>query len=184
METTKTIESAVFGGGGFWCTEAVFSSLKGIVSTMPGYSGGSVENPAYEQVSSGDTGHVEVTKVEFDPDEISYHDLLTVFFATHDPTTMNRQGNDVGPQYRSVIFYMNEEQKRQAEEYIKEVASSFSDPIVTTVQTFEAFYLAEDYHQKYYEKHKDFPYCQAIIDPKLEKLQQHFAALLKSHSKE
>jgi peptide-methionine (S)-S-oxide reductase len=177
-----TIETAVFGGGCFWCTEAVFNSLKGIVSAMPGYSGGYVKDPTYEEVSAGDTGHAEVTKIEFDPSEITYHDLLTVFFATHDPTTLDRQGNDVGIQYRSVIFYMSEEQKQQAEQYIKEVASSFSNPIVTSLQPFEAFYPAEDYHQRYYEKHKDAPYCMAIIDPKLEKLQQHFASLFKAHS--
>lgn len=183
METIQKNQTAVFGGGCFWCTEAVFNSLKGIVSAMPGYSGGAVKNPTYEEVSAGDTGHAEVTKVEFDPNEISYHDLLTVFFATHNPMTLNRQGNDIGTQYRSVIFYTTEEQRQQVEDYIKEAAPSFSDPIITTVQPFEAFYPAEDYHQRYYEKHKDAPYCQAIIDPKLEKLQQYFAALLKSHSK-
>lgn len=179
-----TYETAVFGGGCFWCTEAVFDSLRGIISATPGYSGGSVKNPTYEQVSAGDTAHAEVTKVEFDPNEITYRDLLTIFFATHDPTTLNRQGNDIGTQYRSVIFYMNDEQKWQAETYIKEVAPSFTDPIVTSLQPFEAFYPAEDYHRKYYENHKDFPYCQAVIDPKMEKLQQHFASFLKSHTKQ
>lgn len=183
METMHTTETAVFGGGCFWCTEAVFNSLKGIISAVPGYSGGYVKDPTYEQVSAGDTAHAEVTNLEFDPNEISYHDLLTVFFATHNPTTLNRQGNDIGTQYRSVIFYTSDVQKQQAEAYIKEVAYSFTDPIVTTIQPLEIFYPAEDYHQKYYEKHKDAPYCQAIIDPKLEKLQEHFASLLKSHSK-
>ncbi len=183
METMQSVQTAVFGGGCFWCTEAVFNTLKGVVSVVPGYSGGYVKDPSYEQVSAGDTGHAEVTKIEFDPNEISFYDLLTVFFATHDPTTLDRQGNDIGTQYRSVIFYMDEDQKRQAEDHIKEVVPSFTDPIVTSLRPFEAFYPAEDYHQKYYEKHKDTPYCQAIIDPKLEKLQKQFAALLKSHTK-
>lgn len=177
-------ETAIFGGGCFWCTEAVFNSLKGIISATPGYAGGHIENPTYEEVSGGTTGHAEATKIEFDPDEITFNDLLMVFFATHDPTTLNRQGNDVGPQYRSIILYTTELQKKQAEEYINSIRGSFSGPIVTEVKPFEKFYEAEDYHQRYYERHKDAPYCQAIIDPKLEKLQKQFVELLKSHKKQ
>lgn len=183
MQIGQKTETAVFGGGCFWCTEAVFGSLKGIVSAMPGYAGGHIENPSYEEVSMGDTGHAEVTRIEFDPSEITFKELLTVFFATHDPTTLNRQGNDIGPQYRSLILYASEGQRRQAEEYIKEVQNLFTDPIVTELKPFEKFYEAEDYHQRYYERHKDAPYCQAIIDPKLEKLHKQFAELLKTHEK-
>lgn len=183
MKEEYKTETAVFGGGCFWCTEAVFNSLKGIISATPGYSGGHVENPSYEAVSTGETGHAEVTRIEFDPGKITYKDLLTVFFATHDPTTPDRQGNDIGPQYRSIVLYINEEQKGQATEYIKTIGDSFSDPIVTELQPFDKFYEAEDYHKQYYGKHKDAPYCRAIIDPKLEKLQQQFVDLLKSHKK-
>jgi peptide-methionine (S)-S-oxide reductase len=172
---------AVFGGGCFWCTEAVFSTLKGVVSVIPGYSGGTVANPTYEQVSSGKTGHAEVIKIEFDPATIGFADLLTVFFNTHDPTTLNRQGNDAGTQYRSVIFYSNEDQKIAASKLVSELnsAKAYNDPIVTEVLPLGEFYEAEDYHQKYYETHKDAPYCEIIIAPKLEKLQKKFAELLK-----
>lgn len=183
MREEQNIEVAVFAGGCFWCTEAVFDGLKGVISAVPGYSGGKAVNPTYEEVSEGTTGHAESIKIEFDPAEVTYKDLLTVFFATHDPTTIDRQGNDVGSQYRSVVFFMNEEQRAQTQEYIKEAQSSFSDPIVTEVRSFEAFYEAEDYHKRYYETHKDAPYCRAIIDPKLEKLQKQFAELLKTHKK-
>ncbi|EKD23692.1 MAG: methionine sulfoxide reductase A [uncultured bacterium] len=176
-------ETIVFGGGCFWCTEAIFANLKGIVSATPGYAGGTTHNPTYDVVSSGETGHAEVTKIEFNPSIITVNDLLTVFFATHDPTTLNRQGNDVGTQYRSIILYTSEAQERQAREYITSVQDSFSDPIITEIKPFTEFYEAEDYHQRYYEKHKDAPYCQAIIDQKLEKLQKQFAALLTSHTK-
>ncbi|EKD24486.1 MAG: hypothetical protein ACD_81C00002G0001 [uncultured bacterium] len=181
MEQKK--EVAIFGGGCFWCTEAIFNALKGVIVATPGYSGGHVQNPTYEAVSAGTTGHAEATKIEFNPGEISFKELLTVFFATHDPTTINRQGNDVGPQYRSVIFYTSEEQRIQAEEYIKEEQASFSDPIITELKPFEVFYEAEDYHKRYYETHKDAPYCRAVIDPKMEKLQKQFAELLKTHTK-
>lgn len=169
------IEKAVFGGGCFWCTEVVFKKLKGVELVLPGYSGGTEEDATYEKVSSGTTGHAEVTYVEFDPKEISYRDLLTVFFASHDPTTVNRQGNDVGPQYRSVIFYTNEEQKKEAEELIRDLGEG----IVTELEPFKEFYEAEDYHKNYYESHKDAPYCQIIINPKLEKVEKKFANLLK-----
>jgi len=175
-------EIAVFGGGCFWCTEAVFKDLKGVISVMPGYSGGTVENPTYEQVCEGTTGHAEVIKIEFNPEEISYRDLLTVFFATHDPTTINRQGNDIGEQYRSVIFYENEGQKKEAEAFIKELNSSNKKGgrIVTEVGPLSGFYEAEDYHKNYYEKNQSQPYCQLIINPKLEKVQKDFAELLKN----
>lgn len=173
-------EIAVFGGGCFWCTEAVFSMLKGVMLVKPGYAGGTVPNPTYEDVSSGRTGHAEVIYIEFDPSQISYKTLLTVFFASHDPTTFNRQGNDIGTQYRSVVFYTTPGQKADAESFIKELTESSSegDPIVTEVKPLEAFYDAESYHQNYYASHKDAPYCQVIINPKLEKVQKQFADLL------
>lgn len=170
---------AVFAGGCFWCTEAIFKELNGVKSVTPGYSGGNVKNPTYEQVSTEETGHAEATKFEYDESVISYDDLLTVFFATHDPTTLNRQGNDVGTQYRSAIFYMNEEQKKEAEEFIKKIDTDKSKPVVTELGPFEEFYEAEDYHKNYYEAHKNQPYCQLVISPKLEKLKSHFQELLK-----
>ena len=182
MEETQV---AVFGGGCFWCTEAVFDELEGVVSVMPGYAGGSVKNPTYEKVCSGQTGHAEVIRIEFDPSQITFTDLLTVFFATHDPTTLNRQGADVGTQYRSVVFYVDEEQKRQAELFIKELndANSFDWPVVTTVEPLKELYPAEDYHRKYYANNTYQPYCQITIPPKLNKLHKQFSELLKSHAK-
>ena len=180
MSVQNNHQIAVFGGGCFWCTEAIFSSLKGVKSVIPGYSGGTKVNPSYDEVSGGNTGHVECAKIEFDPEIISFNDLLNVFFHTHDPTTLNRQGNDVGTQYRSVIFYTSLEQKESANNFIKELEKnhSYNKPIVTTVEPLGEFYLAEDYHQKYYENHKDAPYCQIIIEPKLEKLNTEFKELL------
>ena len=176
---------AVFGGGCFWCTEAVFDELRGVKSVVSGYAVGSTKNPTYEEVCGGRTGHAEVIKIEFDPGEIAFKDLLTVFFATHDPTTLNRQGNDVGTQYRSAIFYANEEQKREAEAFIKEPneSKSFGKPVVTTLEPLGEFYQAEDYHQKYYANNPYQPYCQYMIPPKLNKLNKQFGALLKLHSK-
>ncbi len=176
------IKTAVFGGGCFWCTEAVFNELKGVVSVVPGYSGGDLKNPGYEQVTKGYTGHIEVIKFEFDESQITYKDLLAVFFATHDPTTKNRQGADIGPQYQSVIFYADEEQKQQALRYVKDLEEQnlFGKPIVTEVRPLKNFFIAEDYHQKYYENHKNLPYCQLVIDPKLEKLKKQFISLLKT----
>jgi peptide-methionine (S)-S-oxide reductase len=175
------MEKAIFGGGCFWCTEAVFKMLKGVKTVLPGYSGGIEADATYEKVSSGHTDHAEVTYVEYDPGEIKYRDLLTVFFASHDPTTVNRQGNDIGPQYRSVIFYTTEEQKKEADEFIKEIDSSSKEgsKVVTELVPFETFYEAENYHKQYYESHKDALYCQIIINPKLEKVQKQFARLLK-----
>lgn len=176
-------EIAVFGGGCFWCTEAIFRELRGIISAMPGYAGGHVEHPTYEQVSSGTTGHAEVTRIVFDPALISYDELLTVFFGTHDPTTPNRQGNDVGAQYRSLILYTNDEQKRSAEAFIKKLNASAASgsPVVTGLAPLGDFYEAEDYHRRYFERHKSDPYCQVVIAPKVQKVQHEFAALLKSH---
>jgi peptide-methionine (S)-S-oxide reductase len=176
---------AVFGGGCFWCTEAVFDELRGVRSVVSGYAGGSAKNPSYEQVCRGLTGHAEVIEIEFDPSQISFRDLLTVFFATHDPTTLNRQGNDVGTQYRSTVLYTNEEQQREAEAFIKELNDSkaFSNRVVTTVEPLGEFYPAEDYHQKYYANNSYQPYCQYMIPPKLNKLHKQFTELLKSHRK-
>ncbi len=175
-------EVAVFGGGCFWCTEAVFKNLKGVSSILPGYAGGTVPNPTYQQVSNGNTGHAEVIKVEFNPSEVPYETLLDIFFAFHDPTTLNRQGNDVGTQYRSVIFYSTEEQKQKAEEYIKKLTQEavFKDPIVTTIEPLTEVYIAEDYHKNYYELNKDQPYCKFIIDPKIKKLREKFSQYLKN----
>ena len=178
-------EIAVFGGGCFWCTEAVFNELRGVGAVMPGYAGGSVANPTYEQVSDGNTGHAEVTRVEFDPSVIAYKDLLTIFFGSHNPTTLNRQGNDVGTQYRSIILYTNAQQKTAAEKYIAELNASgdLGAPVVTKVEPLTEFYAAEDYHQKYYERNASQPYCQVVIDPKLAKLREKFAAFLKTAPK-
>jgi methionine-S-sulfoxide reductase len=178
------LATAVFGGGCFWCVEAVFDELSGVHSVVSGYAGGESKNPTYEQVCGGRTGHAEVIKIEFDPEQISFRDLMTVFFATHDPTTLNRQGNDVGTQYRSAIFFGNEEQKKEAAAFIKELgdAKSFKNSIVTTLEPLTEFYPAEDYHQKYYANNPYQPYCQYMIPPKLTKLHKQYKELLKSHA--
>jgi len=172
---------AVFGGGCFWCTEAVFKMLKGVSLVEPGYAGGTTENPTYEEVSGGNTGHAEVIYIEYNPEEVSYRDLLTVFFASHDPTTVNRQGNDVGTQYRSVIFYTSDEQKKEAEEFIKEIneSSASGDMVVTELEPLGKFYKAENYHKDYFENNPEQAYCQVIINPKLDKVKKEFASLLK-----
>lgn len=172
---------AVFGGGCFWCTEAVFKNLKGVSSVTPGYAGGTKIYPTYEDVVSGKTGHAEVIRIEYDPSLVFYKTLLTVFFATHDPTTPNRQGPDVGAQYRSLILYANEEQERAAHEFIAKLNDSTNDgaPIVTEVMALEAFYPAEAYHRNYYDRNSQNPYCQIVINPKLKKVQEKFADLLK-----
>ncbi|HWP84180.1 MAG TPA: peptide-methionine (S)-S-oxide reductase MsrA [Terriglobia bacterium] len=174
-------DSAVFGGGCFWCTETVFERLKGVLSVMPGYAGGQTANPTYEQVCSGRTGHAEVVKIDYDPRQISFRDLLAVFFATHDPTTLNRQGNDIGTQYRSIILYASAEQKQEAEAFLRELAESgkFPRPVVTELKPLEAFYPAEEYHRQYYRRNQSQPYCQFVIAPKVDKLQQRFRELLK-----
>lgn len=178
-------EMAVFGGGCFWCTEALFKELRGVISVMPGYAGGTKEYPTYEEVSRGKTGHAEVIKIEFDPNEIKYRDLLTVFFATHDPTTLNQQGADVGTQYRSIVLYTNESQHREAEEYINAISQALPQgkKIVTEVKPLSVFYEAEANHRDYYQKNQSAPYCQIVILPKIEKLEKEFQELLKSHSK-
>ncbi|HLD00038.1 peptide-methionine (S)-S-oxide reductase [Candidatus Kaiserbacteria bacterium RIFCSPHIGHO2_01_FULL_48_10] len=174
-------EIAVFGGGCFWCTEAAFERLRGIVSVESGYAGGNVENPTYEQVSGGRTGHAEVVRVEFDPLQISFHDLLTVFFGIHDPTTLNRQGNDSGTQYRSFILYTSDLQKQEVELYIAELQRDLKQtPIVTEIKKLAAFYPAEEYHKRYYERNSDQPYCQLVINPKIAKLKKEYAEFLKS----
>ena len=174
-------EVAIFGGGCFWCTEAVYDSLHGVKSVESGYAGGHVENPTYRQVCGGDTGHVEVVRVTFDPQEISYRDLLDVFFSIHDPTTLNRQGGDVGTQYRSVIFYNSEEQRLAAEQAIATLNAShvWPDPVVTAVEPATKFFIAEDYHQEYFTNNPSQPYCQLVISPKVRKFQQKFAARVK-----
>jgi peptide-methionine (S)-S-oxide reductase len=176
---------AVFAGGCFWCTEAVFDELRGVESVVSGYAGGKTKNPTYEQVCMGNTGHAEVIKIDFDAAQISFRDLMTVFFATHDPTTLNRQGNDVGTQYRSAIFYADDKQKEEAAAFMKELdgAKTFKNSIVTTLEPLTEFYPAEGYHQKFYANNPFQPYCQYVIPPKLSKLHKQFAELLKSHSK-
>lgn len=167
----KNMEQATFGAGCFWCVEAVFEGLDGVESVVAGYAGGTTPNPSYEDVCSGETGHAEVAQITFDPIKISYERLLEVFWETHDPTTLNRQGADRGTQYRSVIFYHDEKQKQAAEKSMKEAAGSFDDPIVTEIKPLTKFYEAENYHQDYYRNNPNAPYCQFVIKPKLKKLQ-------------
>ena len=177
MERHKEI--AVFAGGCFWCTEAVFERLNGVVSVMPGYTGGAVPNPTYPQVCTGRTGHAEGVRVEFDPEKISYNDLLSVFFATHDPTSLNRQGADVGTEYRSAIFYTTDDQRQAAEAYIKRLDQQLPRKVVTEVVPLGEFYEAEDYHQQYYDNNAFAPYCQFVIEPKLHKLYKNFGEMVK-----
>ena len=180
---TRT-EVATFGSGCFWCSEAVFSELRGVVKVESGYSGGKVANPTYEQVCTDTTGHAEIARVTFEPDSVSYKELLEVFFSTHDPTTPNRQGADEGSQYRSVIFYHDEGQRRAAQEMIAELTreEAFRNPIVTEVAPFDVFYPAEDYHRDYFIRNPRQPYCQAVIPPKLAKFRAHFQSKLKKAS--
>ena len=178
---TPKLETATFGGGCFWCVEAVFQDLKGVHRTVSGYAGGSTPNPTYEQVCAEITGHAEVVQIAFDPGTISYEDLLDIFWRTHDPTTLNRQGADVGTQYRSVIFYHNETQKALSERSRAETDASglWPDPIVTEIAALQAFYPAENYHQNYYRLNADQPYCQVVIAPKVRKLKTSFHHKLK-----
>jgi len=180
----KRMEVATLGGGCFWCIEAVFGEVEGVVSVLPEYSGGQVANPTYEEVSTGTTGHAEVVQVTFDPEIISYRELLEIFFAMHDPTTLNRQGNDVGTQYRSVIFYHNGEQKATAEKLIEELnkAKIYNAPIVTKVEPFKAFYKAEEYHRDYFKRHPEQPYCKLVISPKIAKLRKKYRNKLKKQA--
>lgn len=175
-------ETAVLGGGCFWCLEAVFDKLEGVISVESGYMGGHVDKPTYRQVCEGDTGHVEVVRVNFDRDKLSYDDVLEVFFAIHDPTTLNRQGNDVGDQYRSVIFYNSEEQRQEAQAAIARLnaAHAFPGPIVTTVEPAQQFHMAEEYHQEYFTSNPYQPYCQLVVSPKVKKFQQKFADKIKA----
>ena len=184
MDEQNKYEVATFGAGCFWCTEAVFQRLKGVVKVESGYSGGSVPNPTYEAVCTGKTGHAECTQITFDPKIISYKELLEVFWKTHDPTTLNRQGADAGTQYRSVIFYHNDEQKQLAGKYKNELTSAkiWSDPVVTEISSFRKFYKAEDYHQNYYNQNSNQPYCSFVITPKLDKFKKIFAEKLKNDS--
>jgi peptide-methionine (S)-S-oxide reductase len=177
-------ETATLGGGCFWCVEAVYSEAVGVTSVVSGYMGGRSANPTYEEVCSGRSGHVEVVEITFDPVVIGYRDVLEVFFATHDPTTLNRQGNDSGTQYRSVIFYHSPDQRATAEELIRELTAekAFADPIVTAVEPATAFYPAEDYHQNYFENHPRQPYCTFVVAPKVQKFRKKFAARVKRTS--
>lgn len=183
MDSTmsRKLEYATLGGGCFWCTAAVFSELKGIEKVESGYSGGIMPNPSYEQVCAGDTGHAEVVQLAFDPVIISYKDILEVFFSVHDPTTLNRQGADVGTQYRSVIFFHSTEQKRTAADVIKQVGESgvWGRPIVTELAPFGAFYKAEDYHQSYFKTNPNQPYCSVVIAPKVAKFRKHYLERLR-----
>lgn len=179
------MEKATFAGGCFWCTEALFKRIKGVEKVFPGYAGGFIKNPSYEDVCSGNTGHAECIQIEFDPKIVSFRKLLEIFFYTHDPTTLNQQGNDIGSQYRSVVFYHTEEQKKDAEDFIKKLDNSkkYRNKIVTEVESFKNFYIAEDYHKNYYEKNKDAPYCDITITPKIIKLIDKFNAEIKKEYK-
>jgi peptide-methionine (S)-S-oxide reductase len=180
-DKTNHNDTATFGAGCFWCVEAIFEELKGVQKVTSGYSGGHVPDPTYEQVCTGTTGHAEVCQIIFDPDTISYKDLLGVFWRIHDPTTLNRQGADVGTQYRSVIFYHNDQQKELAEKYKKELdhSGAFDKPIVTEIVPFKAFYKAKSYHQHYYDNNPNAPYCNIVIGPKIEKFRKVFKNMLK-----
>ncbi|HYE24323.1 MAG TPA: peptide-methionine (S)-S-oxide reductase MsrA [Clostridia bacterium] len=176
-----TRETAILGAGCFWCVEAAFKQLDGVETVQSGYMGGAVENPTYKQVCSGKTGHVEVARVEFDPAKISFGEVLDVFFTVHDPTTLNRQGNDIGTQYRSVIFYTGERQKSEAEQKIRELTDrkAWPNPIVTTIEPASKFYVAEDYHQDYFANNAYQPYCMFVVAPKVEKVRAKFESKLK-----
>lgn len=182
LRNMPTTETAILGGGCFWCVEAAIKQLQGVESVRSGYMGGASPNPTYQQVCSGKTGHVEVAEIVFDPSIISYGDLLHVFFTLHDPTTLNRQGNDVGEQYRSVIFYLNEEQKKIAGDVIAELTrdKTFRDPIVTAVEPASTFYVAEDYHQDYFANNSMQPYCMFVVSPKVQKIREKYTQRLKA----
>lgn len=179
------LQTATFAGGCFWCTEAIFKRLKGVISVTPGYSGGKSTNPHYDEVSSGSTGHAEAVQIEFDPNIIPYERLLDVFWHTHNPTTMNQQGNDVGTQYRSMILYHTDEQKKAAEKSKEDLQKSgeYKDPIVTEIHPFEHFYTAEEYHKNYYENNESAPYCMFVINPKIQKLLKEFGNDVKDEYK-
>lgn len=176
------MQEAILGAGCFWCVEAIFQRLKGVKSVEAGYSGGHVENPSYNAVCSGDTGHAEVARIEFDENQLSFEDLLEVFFLTHDPTTLNRQGNDIGSQYRSVIFYQNEDQRKTAESMKDKMNKSdeFDSPIVTEISPLVNYYKAEDYHQNFFNNNPAQPYCAAVVGPKVRKFMDKFDTKLKT----
>ena len=178
--TSDTLQIATFGAGCFWCTEAQFQQLKGVKSVESGYMGGELPNPTYQQVCSGTTGHAEVTNVWYDPREVSFDELLAAFWTSHDPTQLNRQGNDVGTQYRSAIFYHSDEQRQKAQDYKKKLndEQAYNAPVVTQIAPASTFYKAEDYHQNYYNQNGDQPYCQFVVRPKLEKFRKVFAGKL------
>jgi peptide-methionine (S)-S-oxide reductase len=178
---TPQLDTATFANGCFWCTEAIFQELEGVVKVTSGYSGGQIENPTYEQVCAKNTGHAEALNIVYDKNKISFDELLKIFWETHDPTTLNRQGNDVGPQYRSAVFYHDEEQKEKAERYKSALDKSgaWDNPIVTEITAYKNFYLAEDYHQNYFKNNGGAPYCYYVIRPKVEKFQKVFKDKLK-----
>lgn len=178
MLSGKT-EVATLGGGCFWCVEAVYQELQGVIKVESGYSGGHVDNPTYREVCAGVTGHAEVAQITFDPSVVSFRDVLHVFFTVHDPTTLNRQGNDAGTQYRSVIYYHSKDQKKVAEEVMKEAQEAWDDPIVTEISGFEKFYKAEDYHQNYFKDNPNQPYCSFVVAPKVKKFREKFKDKLK-----
>ena len=180
-EKKQEKEVATLGSGCFWCTEAVFNRIRGVEKVESCYSGGTIENPSYEQVSTGTTGHAEVVQITFNPQVINYEEILEIFFATHDPTTLNRQGADVGTQYRSVIFYHTQQQKQTAEKMIQRLSSEglWDAPIVTKIEPFKIFYEAEEYHKDYFKRHPEQAYCRLVISPKIAKLQQHYLSKLK-----
>src|SRR5208282_5578918 len=178
-QSNLRLEKATIGGGCFWCTEATFEQIEGVEKVESGYAGGNLPKPTYEQVCSGTTGHAEVVQITFNPEKISFREILEIFFAMHDPTTLNRQGADVGTQYRSVILYNNAEQKEIAEQIIRETQAKTGKKIVTQLVPYETFYKAEDYHQSYYQQNSRQPYCQMVITPKMIKLRQHYQNRLK-----
>ena len=181
IQNNASTDTVTFGTGCFWCTEAIFQQVEGVISVESGYSGGKVENPTYEQIGTGATGHAECLNIVYDPKKVTYDELLEMFWQSHDPTTLNRQGNDIGPQYRSVIFYRNQQQKETAEKYkiALDKSGAYSRPVVTTLEPITKFYKAENYHQNYYNQNGNQPYCQFVIRPKVEKFQKVFKDKLK-----
>ena len=174
------VKTCFFGGGCFWCTEAVFKNISGVISVFPGYMGGEIKNPTYEQVCEGYTGHAEIIKIEYESSKISFKDLLYIFFSTHDPTTLNRQGNDIGTQYRSLVFTNDDSEIEILNNYILELNNSTNKEIVTTIERVSDFYIAEDYHHNYFNLNKNVPYCSAVIEPKIKKLMQSGNPFLKN----
>lgn len=181
----KKLETATLAGGCFWCTEAIFRRLKGVISVLPGYTGGTIQNPSYNNVCSGNTGHAEAIQIEFDPAQIPFEKILDIFWHTHNPTTLNQQGNDIGTQYRSAIFYYDEKQKQIAEKSKEALKKEdvYKDPIVTEITHFTNFYVAEDYHNNYFDRNADVPYCNFVISPKIHKLLEKYGKDVKEEYK-